>query len=118
MRGSAGFSSDGLQVAIGSDDGYLHYLTVTSGALQWATLLDSGDGENYVVRGTPVVDSDVNGEVVVNAGSSVWYVAINTGFVDANFDTGFYVQTSPILLANGNVVVGEWKTKGFGLDFI
>ena len=107
VEGSAIFGPDG-SVYIGADDGRVYAFNGMSGAILWATIVQTAG-----VDSTPALGAD--GFLYVGAGHSVVALVAATGAQKWRFNTAGDVESAPALAPDGTLYFGSDDAKVYAL---
>lgn len=108
VEGSAVIGSEGT-VYIGADDGSVYAFNGATGAIRWATVVQTEGADS-----TPVLGAD--GSLYVGAGSSVVALDAATGAFKWRFETDGDVESSPTLAPDGTLYFGADDAKVYALN--
>jgi outer membrane protein assembly factor BamB len=108
VEGSAIIGPEGT-VYIGADDGRIYAFNGATGAILWATTVQTEGADS-----TPVLGAD--GSLYVGAGSSVVALDAATGAYKWRFETDGDVESSPTLAPDGTLYFGADDAKVYALN--
>jgi outer membrane protein assembly factor BamB len=98
----------GEQVYVGSDDGNVYDMNVTTGIIAWQTKLSGS------VKGAPAVDAAAELVLVGDSSGAITALSATTGHVTWSFQTGGPVTGTPSIY-NGTVYVGSMDGNVYAL---
>jgi outer membrane protein assembly factor BamB len=108
VEGSAILGPEGT-VYIGADDGRVYAFDGVTGAIRWATMVQTAGADS-----TPVLGAD--GSLYVGAGSSVVALDATTGAPKWRFETAGDVESAPTLAPDGTLYFGADDAKVYALS--
>jgi outer membrane protein assembly factor BamB len=108
VEGSAFIGPDGT-VYIGADDGNIYALNGVTGAIRWATTVQTAGADS-----TPALGAD--GCIYMGAGHSVLAIDASTGAQKWRFETAGDVESAPALASDGTLYFGCDDAKVYALD--
>ena len=108
VEGSPIIGPDGV-VYIGADDGKFYAFDGATGAIRWATAVQTAGVDSSAALGA-------DGSLYVGAGSGVVALDAATGNPKWRFDTGGDVESSPALAPDGTLYFGADDARVYALD--
>jgi outer membrane protein assembly factor BamB len=108
VEGSPIIGPDGV-VYIGADDGRFYAFDGATGAIRWATVVQTAGVDSSAALGA-------DGTIYVGAGSAMLALDAATGIQKWRFDTAGDVESSPALAPDGTLYFGADDARVYALD--